>query len=423
MVGTLLAGRLGTGAGAAFALATQLAAMLFVLFRIIGAGISVAVSQALGGGRRDQADQVARASLGAASAIGVACLLLALWGAEGLLRWMNAPAEVAEVAAPLLRWLALGVLLDAWNATLASVLRSHLFARATLAVNATTQGLHLALAVPMMATWGLPGFAIALLCSRLLGFVLLLQLWQRRLGLQPRLSDWWRWRGDALAPVLQVGVPGAAENIAWRAAFMLSLAAVGHMGTAALATHAYALQVMHLLLLASMALGLAAEILVGHLVGAGALQAADRLVRRALTQGLVMSFVLACLAALAGPWLMGLFSADAEVIATGVQLLWLTVLIETGRSFNLVLVNALRAVGDARYPVQAGALSFALVLAGGSWALGLGLGWGLAGVWVAYAADEWLRGLINWQRWRSRRWLPGAIRMRRRLRQAGSAPP
>ncbi len=122
--------------------------------------------------------------------------------------------------------------------------------------------------------------------------------------------------------------------------------------------------------------------------------------------------------ALAGPWLMGMFTADAQIIATGATLLWLTIALETGRSFNLVLVNALRAAGDARFSVVAGAASFLLVMAGGSWLLGAHLGWGLAGVWIAYAADEWLRGLLNWWRWTRLGWLPAARRTHRRLRSA-----
>ncbi len=52
VIGTMLAARISDPAGAAFALANQLAATLFILFRIIGAGISVVITQALGGGRR-----------------------------------------------------------------------------------------------------------------------------------------------------------------------------------------------------------------------------------------------------------------------------------------------------------------------------------------------------------------------------------
>ena len=129
LVGTVLAARLGDAHGAAFALCSQVLAMLFVFFRIVGAGISVAVSQALGGNRRDEADHVARATLGASSWIGLACVLLAAGAAKPLLRLLNAPPEVLPLAVPLLQLLAPAVLLDAWNNTLASVLRSHLHSR------------------------------------------------------------------------------------------------------------------------------------------------------------------------------------------------------------------------------------------------------------------------------------------------------
>jgi len=94
------------------------------------------------------------------------------------------------------------------------------------------------------------------------------------------------------------------------------------------------------------------------------------------------------------------------------------VLLEPGRTFNLVVINALRAAGDARYPVLAGAASMLLVLAGGSWLLGSHLGLGLPGVWIAYAADEWLRGLLMWRRWATLAWVPHARASRRRLAAA-----
>jgi Na+-driven multidrug efflux pump len=91
------------------------------------------------------------------------------------------------------------------------------------------------------------------------------------------------------------------------------------------------------------------------------------------------------------------------------------VLLEPGRTFNLVVINALRAAGDARYPVMVGTGSMVVVMALGSWLLGVKLGLGLVGVWIAYAADEWLRGLLMWRRWATLAWVPHARAARRRL--------
>jgi Na+-driven multidrug efflux pump len=141
-------------------------------------------------------------------------------------------------------------------------------------------------------------------------------------------------------------------------------------------------------------------------------------VRKSLGLGVVVALVVSSSFALAGPWLLKKFTADPHIIQLGSTLLWWTVLVEPGRVFNMVVINALRASGDARYPVIAGSASMALVLAGGSWFLGVYLGWGLVGVWIAYAADEWIRGLLMWRRWATLGWLPHARASHRKLRRA-----
>jgi Na+-driven multidrug efflux pump len=161
-VGTWLAARLSDADGAAYAMAHHVLAMLFVIFRIVGAGISVVVAQSLGGGRRDAADAVALATLGASTWVGIVTGLAALLGAPLLLRMLNTPPELVPLAVPLLMALAPALLLDAWNATMASVMRAHLKVRETLAVIVT---MHLALLLGawlLMPRMGLVGYAVAL---------------------------------------------------------------------------------------------------------------------------------------------------------------------------------------------------------------------------------------------------------------------
>jgi putative MATE family efflux protein len=427
IIGTALAARLSDASGGAFALANHVSGTLFILFRIIGAGVSVVVTQALGSGRREAADGIARATLGASTWIGGITGLLAIVGAAPLLHVMNAPADVMPLATPFLQALAPAMLFDAWNASMSSVMRAHLRSRDTLAVIVAMQVVQIPLAVGLMhggfgwAGLGLPGYAIALAASRALGLALHVMLWRARLGLAPRASDWWRLPRRELAAVLHIGLPGAAENVVYRLAFMVSVAVVGGMGASALATQAYTQQISMVVLLIGVATGFSVEIIVGHLVGAGRLHEAHRLVRRALALGLAMSVAGTIVTALAGPRLIALFTHDPAIIATGTSLLWWTVLLEPGRTFNLVVINGLRAAGDARYAVVAGAASMVIVLAGGSWLLGHWMGWGLTGVWIAYAADEWIRGLLMWRRWARHRWVPHARATHRRLRGMASA--
>ena len=184
LLGTALAAAISDTAGAAFALANHVSAMLFILFRIIGAGVSVVLTQSLGAGRRDAADAVARAVLGASSWIGAFSASVALLFAGPLLRLLNAPPEVLPLAQPFLQALAPALLLDAWNASMSSVMRAHLRSREALAVVVVMHSVHLLLAWPLMQGWGplpalgLPGFAVALGLSRAVGLSLHLMLWR-----------------------------------------------------------------------------------------------------------------------------------------------------------------------------------------------------------------------------------------------------
>lgn len=418
LVATALAARVSDSAAGAFALANHVQFTLFLLFRVVGAGIGVVLTQALGAAQREAAQGLALAALGASTRIGLVCTALVLLAAEPLLRLMNAPAEALPLALPFLQWLAPALLLDAWNASMAGVMRAHLRARDALAVLVAMNALQLLLALALMPRLGLVGFALAVLASRLLALGLHSALWRLRLDLRPRLADWWRWRRSEVGAMMHIGLPGAGENIGWRLSFMVSVAVVAGMGTQALAAHAYVYQVLHFLLLSSLAIGLSMEIVIGHLVGAGRLHEADRRLRRAMRLAFGCAFGAALAAALAGPWLMRQFTADARIVQLGAQLLWLAVLLEPGRAFNLVVINALRASGDARYPLYVGVASQALVLAGGSWLLGAGFG--LPGVFVAYVADEWIRGLLMWRRWLRRDWLVHARAARRRVRALGA---
>ena len=422
MVGTTLASRISDAAGGGFALANHLFGLLFMIFRLVGAGVSVVITQNLGAGHRAEADRVARAALASGTWMGGLAAVLAAVGAVPFLGWLNAPPDVMALAAPFLQSLALALLLDAWNACMAGVMRAHLRNRDTLLVMVVMHGTHLALAWPMMhgwgawAGWGLPGFALAVIVSRLVGMALHLWLWRLRLGLRPAWVDWWRVRRAQLVPVLHIGLPGAAENLAWELAFIVSVAAVGVLGTQALATQTYVLQFNMWILISGVAIGITIEMVVGHLIGARQLRQAHDLVRRAQQIGFVVTLLVACVMALAGPWLLHLFTQDPQILQVGQGLMWLSILLETGRTFNLIVIGALRASGDSRYPFYAGVGSMAVVLAGGSWVLGVHWGWGLTGVWIAYAADEWIRGLLMWRRWLTLAWVPHARKTHVRMR-------
>lgn len=75
---------------------------------------------------------------------------------------------------------------------------------------------------------------------------------------------------------------------------------------------------------------------------------------------------------------------------------------------NLVLDifagSTLRATGDVVYPFVVGVIFQWSVAVGVSYVIGIPLGYGLIGMWVGFALDENIRGVILVRRWRSGKW-------------------
>lgn len=418
-VGMWLVSKESDTASAAFGLANHVQGAFFLLFRIISMGAGVVITQNLGAGNRRDANRTALASLGASTWLGLGSALVLLATTGPLLTAMQATPDVRTLATPYLQVLACALFLDAFNASMAAVMRSHLHTRETMLNILSMHAVHLALCFPLMRgmgplpAMGMVGFALALTISRAFGLGVHLWLWRAVLNLWPSWHDALVVHWDTLRSSIAIGLPGAAENIAYRVAMLVSVSVVSTMGTAELATQGYAMQIMNVIVLSTVALGFAGEILVGHLIGAGELRAASKLVRKCLFWGLGVSLAVAIITASTAPWTLRLFTHDPAIIAQATTLLWITVLLEPGRTCNIVVITALRAAGDARFPVVAGAASMVLVMGFGSWLLGIHFGLGLTGVWIAYALDEWVRGGIMTARWFRLGWVKQAVASRR----------
>lgn len=410
MAGLYLASHTSDAAAGSFGLVQQVLETLLVVFRVLAIGVGVVVTQRLGSGDPLQATRTAYMALGASTWAGVGVALWLLLAGSFTLQILNTPQSIWPMAFTYMLWLAPAMLVEAYNLSMAAVLRAHLHAKESLYIMIAMHSSHLLFAVLFMRGfgawdgWDLNGYALAWFLSRCIGLSLHLWMWRMRMGLKPRIADWWQIPFDMLWPVLRIGLPGAALEMFYRLGFMVSVSAVARLGVAALATHSYTLQTLKYVLIISMSIGWACEIMVGRLVGAKRLRQADAMVRKGVRNGMLASGSLAVLAAFSAPWLMQIFTHDAEIMATAQKLLWFSVCLELGRVFNLVLIGALRAAGDIHYPVLASVGSLLLVLGGGSYLLGRG--WGLEGIWLAYIADECLRGWLMWWRWRRYGWLP-----------------
>ena len=207
-----------------------------------------------------------------------------------------------------------------------------------------------------------------------------------------------------LKKILSVGLPSAGENLLWMAQYMVAFGFVASMGEASLSVQTIYFQITLLILLCGASISVANEVIVGHLVGASEFNEAYTRTFRALRLGVFITLVVVLIAYALKHQIMDALNLNENLRAIMLPLFTLSIFLEAGRTFNIVIVNALRASGDAKFPLATGLIfMWGLSLPLGYF-LGIYLGWGIIGVWIGFCADEWLRGLANTWRWRSKKW-------------------
>lgn len=147
----------------------------------------------------------------------------------------------------------------------------------------------------------------------------------------------------------------------------------------------------------------------GQLVGAGKYEATYSTVLRNLIRSQFITLGAVFILVLFREPLIQLFTADPDIITMGASLLLLSYLLEPGRNFNVILERALQATGDAKAAMLVSILvtwCFSVPL---TYILGIHLGYGLYGIWAAFIADEWLRGILLFIRWKSKAWQQKAL--------------
>jgi putative MATE family efflux protein len=410
IVDTFMLSHLGDDVVAGVAVAGQIVGFCIILFSFVGVGSAVVLTHYLGAGDKAGAERVATTAIGINFWLGTVISLM-IWGfSSELLGLLHLPPALMPYGQPFLALMGGTLFLESLNMSFGAIMRAHGHTREAMYVAVGMNVLNLILNASLIfGLFGFPklgvvGAALSTVISRTVAVVAMGWLLRRTLKIRLRLNTAWRMNADAARRILRIGIPAAGEGLCWHTSFMVIIYFVGQMGVEPLATFTYAMQLSMIMMMLGLSIGIGTEIMIGHMIGAGQFDMAYRQLLRSLRVGLGVTVVSSCIVvALAAP-LFGLFSDNPAIVANGAMLLRISLLLEPGRTFNLVVINSLRATGDARFPVLMGACSMWGVAVPLAWFLGLHLGWGLVGVWIAFTADEWLRGLTMYARWKSRVW-------------------
>ncbi|WP_261854615.1 MATE family efflux transporter [Clostridium folliculivorans] len=409
-VDTLMLSRYSDNSVAAVGVSNQLISMMNIMFGILSTGTSVLIAQNLGAGNKKMASKVATVSLIINLLFGLVLSGIMYFAAHGILGAMGIRPELMKFAVQYLQIVGGFLFMQAVMMTCTAIVRSHGLTKISMYVTIGMNVLHVVLdyififgafGVPVL---GVSGVAISTNISKLLGLIVMIFVVFRNVERGFSLKNLKPFPTKIVKDLLKIGVPTAGEQLSYNVSQLVITYFINFLGNEALTTKAYVQNIVMFAYLFSIAIGQGTEILIGHLVGAEENDKAYKTCIHSLKLALKISFGIGIMFAILRNQALGIFTSNSNILAVGGVILIIDAFLEPGRSFNLVVINSLRASGDVKFPVYMGIFSMWGVSVTLSYLLGIKLGLGLAGMWIAFACDEWFRGVLMLWRWRTRKW-------------------
>ncbi|MCC5984600.1 MAG: MATE family efflux transporter [Rhodobacteraceae bacterium] len=372
------------------------ATVFFTLF-ILGSGIANAVmpmvATAAAEGDDTEVRRATRMGLWLSIGYGLAVMPL-LWWSEAILLALSQPPDVAALTQDYLRILVFAMVpalvVMVLKCYLAALERTQVVLWVTVAavfVNIAANWVFIFgnLGVPEM---GVRGAAFATIIVQVAS-ALALMLYCAWLPALRRYTLWARfWRPDwsAMAQVWRLGWPIGIALVAEAGLFAASAILMGWFGTRELAAHGIALEITAAFFMIHLGLSNAATVVVGRARGRGDHDALRRGGQAAVAVSLVFATLTMGVYVAFGAPMVGLFLAPddperAVIIPLGVSLLLVAALFQLADSAQVMAMGLLRGVKDTRVPMYIAAGSYWIAGFGGSYLLGVTLGFGPQGVW------------------------------------------
>ncbi|WP_077617232.1 MATE family efflux transporter [Bacillus sinesaloumensis] len=407
---TLMLSMYSDNSVAAVGVSNQILSLIIVMFGFVATGTAVLVAQHFGAKNEKSAAEVAVVSIAANLVFGLILSLIVFIWSKKLLLLMDLPIELLDEADSYLRIVGLFSFLQALIMTIGAVIRSYGFTRDTMYV---TIGMNILNVIGnyifIFGPFGLPvlgveGVAISTSISRFVGLLVIIYLLFKRVNNGLPFIKVFTLPKEHIQNLLKIGIPSAGEQISYNSSQMVITYFITIMGTQALTTKVYAQNLMMFIFLFSIAISQGTQILVGQMIGARQINDAYLRALKSLKLAIYISLGMAIVFSFFKEPLLTIFTTNQDIIKVGGVLILLTIILEPGRAFNLVLINALRAAGDVRLPVYMGILSMWGICVPIAYVLGIHFELGLVGVWISFIVDEWVRGVVMLWRWRSRAW-------------------
>lgn len=392
MADTMMISSVGEAAVSGVSLVDMLNNLIISVLAALSTGGAVVASQFLGAGKREDASRSARQLIYSAGFLTVAAAALIILLRGPVLRLFFGRIE-ADVMGNALIYLVITAcsfpFLAVYNAC-AALFRSMGNSRITLKVSILMNLINVvgnAVCIYGLRM-GVAGVAVPSLVSRAVAGVVLYLLLKKPGNMIYLARERFHWEWDVVRRILYIGIPSGIENGIFQLGRVLVVSIIAGFGTVQIAANGVANGLDGLGCIVGQAFSLAMITVVGRCVGAGDLQQVRHYTKKLMKETYLFTALVNSVILLALPWILKLYGLSPETT----RLTYILVMIHNGIAIffwpaSFVLPNMLRACNDVKFTMAVSIFSMAVFRIGFSYLIGVNMGMGATGVWIAMVMD------------------------------------
>ena len=395
---------------AAVANANQIMNIFIFLITVMSTATTILIAQYLGAKNPTKINEVTTVSIAFNSVFSSIAALFILVAYRMLFEWLGVPEEIIDDTSLYMTIVAASIPITGIYTAFVATFRGFSLPVITMCVAFVMNVVHIFSNLVLIYGWGpIPsmgvlGVSISTALSKGLGLLLVFYLFKTQLNVKLSWSYLKPLPKETLKRLLHIGVPSGGETLSYQLSQTTIMKMVNIFGIMVINTKVYAYIISMFCYMYTIALANAAQIIVGFLVGADREDEISGRVWHTMWLGMAISLTLSVSFYLLSDYIFAFFTDEQEIITLGKTIMLIEIFLEIGRTVNIIMVQCLQAAGDIRTPMIVGIFGMWLCAVNLSFILGVWLGWGLVGIWIAMAIDEGVRAIIFVWRWHSGKW-------------------
>ncbi len=253
---------------------------------------------------------------------------------------------------------------------------------------------------------GVAGVAIPTLISRMVAAIILLILIRNKNNVVYLEKGMPKPNKAMIRKILYIGIPSGIESGLFQLGRVIVVSIIAGFGTVQIAANAVANSIDGMGCIVGQSMNLAMITVIGQCVGAGDVKQVTYYTKKLLKFSYLATAVVNTAILLALPWILNIYSLSTQTR----DLAFILIMIHNGLAIifwpaSFTLPNMLRACNDVRYTMVvsiSSMLAFRIVF---SYVLGIGMGLGAIGVWIAMVMDWICRIICFVGRYVRRKWV------------------